>query len=119
MGRQDAGDTDAASLRAFTRHLLADLRALELMLRNGILETGVRRIGAEQEMFLLDRHFRPAPLAVPMMEKLRADGHFTTEVAKFNVLDAKTWNHPVIVRDVLLVRNGEEMAAFRLTLAGR
>ena len=72
MGRQDAGDTDAASLRAFTRHLLADLRALELMLRNGILETGVRRIGAEQEMFLLDRHLRPAPLAVPMMEKPRA-----------------------------------------------
>ena len=85
MGRQDAGDTDAASLRAFTRHLLADLRALELMLRNGLLESGVRRIGAEQEMFLLDRHFRPAPLAVPMMEKLRADGHFTTEVAKFNL----------------------------------
>ena len=42
-----------------------------------------------------------------------------TEVAKFKVLDAKTWNHPVIVRDVLLVRNGEEMAAFRLPLAGR
>jgi outer membrane protein assembly factor BamB len=41
------------------------------------------------------------------------------EVAKFPVLTGKTWNHPVLVRDVLLVRNGEEMAAFRLSLAGR
>ncbi len=42
-----------------------------------------------------------------------------TEVARFPVLNAKTWNHPVLVGDVLLVRNGEEMAAFRLPVAGR
>jgi outer membrane protein assembly factor BamB len=42
-----------------------------------------------------------------------------TEVARFRVLDAKTWNHPVLIGDVLLVRNGEEMAAFRLPVAGR
>ena len=40
------------------------------------------------------------------------------EIAKFPALDSKTWNHPVLVRDVLLVRNGEEMAAYRLSLAG-
>ena len=40
------------------------------------------------------------------------------ELAKFRVLDGKTWNHPVLVKDVLLVRNGEEMAAFRLSLGG-
>ncbi len=38
-----------------------------------------------------------------------------TEVARFQVLDAKTWNHPVLVGNVLLIRNGEEMAAFRLS----
>jgi outer membrane protein assembly factor BamB len=36
------------------------------------------------------------------------------EFAQFTALDGKTWNHPVIVRDLLLVRNGQEMVAFRL-----
>ncbi len=37
-----------------------------------------------------------------------------TEVARMPALHGKTWNHPVVVRDMLLVRNGEEMAAFRI-----
>ena len=36
------------------------------------------------------------------------------QIARIPVLNAKTWNHPVIVGNVLLIRNGEEMAAFRL-----
>ena len=41
------------------------------------------------------------------------------EIARFPAIEGKTWNHPVLVGDLLLVRNGQEMAAFRLSLARR
>ena len=61
MGRHDlpSAFTDD-QLRAFMKAILADLHALERMLDENRFETGVRRIGAEQEMFLVDRAGRAA-----------------------------------------------------------
>ena len=50
---------------------------------------------------------------------VRATPDQFTELARFKAIEGKTWNHPVLVGDVLLVRNGEEMVALRLALASR
>jgi hypothetical protein len=42
-----------------------------------------------------------------------------TELAQFPALEGKTWNHPVLVGDVLLVRNDHEMVAYRLATEGK
>ena len=38
------------------------------------------------------------------------------EVARHPGIEGRTWNHPALAGDILLVRNGEEAAAFRLAL---
>ena len=38
-----------------------------------------------------------------------------SELAIFKAIEGKTWNHPAIAGDMLIVRNTKEMAAYRLT----
>ncbi len=72
------------AIRAFTKEVLRDLRALERMLLEGVIEEGVRRFGAEQELFLVDRTWRPAPIGLEVLERLKG-GPFTSELALFNL----------------------------------
>ncbi len=75
---------DEAEARAFTRAVLQDIRALEaLIARNGI-ETGITRIGVEQEMYLVGEDLRPAPCAPEVLAAID-DPRFTTELARFNM----------------------------------
>jgi CBS domain-containing protein len=74
----------AEELRVFLTCLLRDVRALEKILNDGMIESGVRRIGAEQELFLVNPAWRPAPVAMEILEILK-DRHFTTELARFNL----------------------------------
>ncbi len=84
MGQQEiSSQADAERLRSFTKVLLEDVRALERMIDEGLIEADIRRIGAEQEMFLVDSACHPAPKATQMLEQL--EGDFTTELALFNL----------------------------------
>jgi len=84
MGVDVVPQRSPQAIRTFTRALLRDLQALERLLAEGMIETGVRRFGAEQELFLVDEAWRPAPVAVEVLEDLN-DEPFTTELARFNL----------------------------------
>jgi CBS domain-containing protein/gamma-glutamyl:cysteine ligase YbdK (ATP-grasp superfamily) len=77
-------ELDEQKVRDFTQALLADLRALAFMLEDGRIESGVRRLGAEQEMFLVDDHLRPSPIALELLS-IANDSRLTTEIALFNL----------------------------------
>jgi len=70
--------------RRFTQSLLRDVSALERLLTSGMLEEGVRRIGAEQEVFLVDSGLHPALAAVDLLSALD-DTHYTTELGAFQL----------------------------------
>jgi len=72
-------------LNTFTQNLLNDIRALEIMLNEGwFSEDETIHLGAEQEICLVDKHMKPAPMAMPVLEALK-NSKFTTELAKFNI----------------------------------
>jgi len=85
MGELNVDEVDHPKLRDFMRALIADCWAIERMLENGMMETGVRRIGAEQEMFLVESsNLRPAMISSQLLQVLK-DDRFTTELARFNL----------------------------------
>lgn len=77
-------DYDEREMRSFTRAVLNDLQALEYLLSNGQMEEDIRRIGAEQEMFLIDPSFHPSPVASEVIASAK-DGRLTTEIGRFNL----------------------------------
>ncbi|MDP2470649.1 MAG: glutamate-cysteine ligase family protein [Candidatus Palauibacterales bacterium] len=85
MGEKDIRiELDSSDLRVFTQGLLRELRALDHLLHQGLIESGVRRIGLEQELFLVDDQWRPAPVAVQALERIK-DPRVTTEIGRFNL----------------------------------
>jgi len=85
MGRQDiSAKSTSEQLRLFEKRLLGDVQALEQMLTDDLLESGVSRIGAEQELFIVDKSQRPYPKSLKILAKLD-DHRFTTELGSFNL----------------------------------
>jgi CBS domain-containing protein len=85
MGEQNVKlNDDEATHQAFMKSLLAEVHALEKMLDSGLIESGVRRIGAEQEMFLIDKAHKPTSKALEILDAID-DERFTHELGLFNL----------------------------------
>lgn len=88
MGQQEVTtNTKGAQHRAFMAMLLRDLQALDRMIDTGIIESDIRRIGAEQEMVLVDKTWRPSPHGIDIVNHIRntlGDDRLTPELARFN-----------------------------------
>jgi len=85
MGRKKLSLAKGPEARKyFLKHLLHDVQAIEQMLEEDMFESGVKRIGAEQEFCLVDKHYKPSKNATSVLQ-LIDDGHFTSELAKYNL----------------------------------
>ena len=77
--------TNPDELKVFVRQLLAEVRALEKMIDLGWFEIDTIRIGAEQEMCLIDKYLKPAMKALPILQKAEDHPLFTSELLQFNL----------------------------------
>ncbi len=70
--------------KEFIYHLLNDVKALEKMIKDDLFEKDVQRIGAEQELCLVTKNFRPSYNSIKILNKIK-DPHFITELGIFNM----------------------------------
>jgi CBS domain-containing protein len=85
MGKDKLPSSDEGHSRSnFLKYLLNDLEALDLMLKKGLIERDRQRIGAEQELSLVDKYFKPSRIGPSLLNRLN-DPHFTTELALYNL----------------------------------
>lgn len=85
MGEQKVKKISDRLARAkFIRHLLNDVKALEIMLDTNLIEDDITRIGSEQEFCLVNKNWRPSKKSEEILNNID-DPHFTTEIALFNL----------------------------------
>lgn len=70
--------------RRYMQKVLEELRALDHMLKHNMIESDTQRIGAEQELVLVDRAWRPAPIALDVLPAIK-DDRVVNELAMFNL----------------------------------
>lgn len=75
------------NLHQFIKNLIKDIQALEHMLDREMFENDIKRIGAEQEMCIVqNKNNKPALICMEVIEKLGTNCTWLeTELAKFNL----------------------------------
>ncbi|WP_250433568.1 CBS domain-containing protein [Hanstruepera flava] len=76
--------TSKAEKAAFIHQLTQDIEALEIMLKEGLIETEPIRIGAEQEFCIVNNDFYPNDNSLALLNEIN-DDHFTTEIGNYNL----------------------------------
>ncbi len=85
MGSQSVkAITSQKQRKKFIYHLLNDVKALEKMIKDDLFEKDIQRIGAEQELCVVNDRYRPSINALKILDQID-DPHFTTELALFNL----------------------------------
>ena len=84
MGDQQISQLTGKEKKDFLRFLLDDIKALELMEQEGMIEAGITRIGAEQEFCLVGKDYRPSMNGPETLASVNEE-HYTSELAKWNL----------------------------------
>lgn len=87
MGEQKVSlVSDQKQMQRFVKSLLNDVSALEYMLENDWFESDITRIGAEQEMVMVNKYtFKPSLVAMEALGQMQEFPWVETELAKFNL----------------------------------
>lgn len=85
MGSQSIlSSKNAQARKEFTYHLLRDISSLEMLLDKNAFDNKIQRIGAEQEVTIVDDKMRPSCCALDILKTIDHK-NYTTELSQFNL----------------------------------
>jgi outer membrane protein assembly factor BamB len=73
------------------------------------------RYGRGEVMLLQDQGLLLISSETGQLVLLAADPNRNVELGRFQALTGKTWNHPVVKKDRVYLRNAQEMACYRVS----
>jgi negative regulator of genetic competence, sporulation and motility len=73
-----------AQYKEFFLHLLNEVDIMDQMVAEGMFETGIQRIGTEQELSLVNLQYEPSTKGPEILAQI-TDDHYTSELARYNL----------------------------------